>query len=1386
MAIKKPTKLTLTLNHDTGTTKAAAEDKITSDATLKLGKLDAGTTIEWRDSATGTWKAVDATSLIVDTKTKTALLNVAELVDGDFTDKTLDCRQVNAAGVASDATSLKFTYDTTAPEILEVIPPAVDSILNSKTSVVRLTSSEKLIGLDAKDFTLSNPTLATIKSVTEAKHLPTDSAWHYDVTISAAKTDAGAVSLQFASNAAATDVAGNAVDLSGMTTDKLANFWIGNDSLTVSLAEDTGSTFVKNTNKDGITHNGTIKLGAIKPDATVEFHIKPNATSLPEGSGEWLAIDDLAVEGTSATVDVADLYELAGLSLDDMPVGGWQDTFEFHQVNGDRTSLTTALTFTYDVVAPTITDSIADADTLLNGKTTLVHLHSDEQLQGIDKADFTFTNAKLASIQSVSTGKFDKASEQWVYDVTVLASKGSVSGATTLKLADNASITDLAGNAVDASNFTEGLADLWIGNDSLLVSLAEDTGKTKDNVTYNDQINLASIKSGSVIEFRINAGSNSLPEGSTEWIRIDDLVIGGSAETVGAEHLYELAGLSLTNIPASGWKDTFEFRQVNEETGRASIATPITFTYDSTAPSINKIVADSDTILNGKSTVVHLYSAEQLLGIDKTDFTLTNSLASVSSVSAGTLDKATGLWGYDVTVKAATGTANGITTLQLANNASITDLAGNAFKFNGYGLQVGTGTTNTSFTAKLAYDIGTSTTDNITSSGGVNLSGIKAGSTLQFHLKSGSESTPNGNDWIAIPADLLYYNSTLATSYVDVYNLYSYIIPHFGTSIMPQDGWKDIWEFRQVDTQGHVLDTSAPITFTYDYKAPLLVDDATLEGPLDNGESVTIRFLSTEQVANLSKDTIEVNNSKLASITSIKESQVTIDDVKQWAYDVIVKTAATGSGELKLSLPANTTAMDVAGNAAHLLASDHGYNYSIWVGANPDKPVASLVHDTGKAGDNITYDDVVKVYGVTPEDSLEVRLKEGSETAIDGSEWFYTDSISFNGNSTLVNLEDLYRNFGVYSQWEMPNSGLTDIWEFRKTDAEGNVSDVSAGTTITYDPNDPKIEVIMADNVIQNSKTAVIRLLSTEQLLKVDKSAVWIDKSALASVSDVKETQVTDAEGVKHWAYDVTVKTAATGNGLVTGGFYWSTYYGGEVATDAAGNHPGVNFSFWAGSNPPDLQAKLDYDSGIPSDNVTSSLGFDLSAIKSLDGLEVRLKAGSEFASDGTDWFNIPKEMLHSEGWSAWVGGEDLYSLFNGGDYMDRSSMPANGLQDIWEFRQQGSSSTTSLTVTYDYQTPTINIIEKPDNILNGETGVIQFMSNEQLANLVKSDFTIDHPELASITAVKETKVSDGEWQYDVSVQASATGSDMVGISLDHAADLAGNEVHHTFELWIV
>lgn len=433
---KAPGNLKVSLGVDSG---FKPKDGITNDATIKIEGLEGGATLQWRENAKADWKTVDAGA--VQRVDKLATVDFAPLLAGGFSGQ-LEMRQIDAAGnTQNGAAKLKLTYDDTAPTIEEAITPVSDTILNGKAAVIRIVSSEALVGLDKNDFTVSDSSLASITGVKQVKLK--DGQFAYDVTVAATKKGGGEVTVKFADTVAAQDLAGNAADFSG-AAGELAGFWVGDGSLSVNLMKDSGVS-----NKDGVTNNGFIDIKGIRPGAEVEFRLKAQSQSEPSGS-TWKTVSTSIETAQGIQVNVPDLYAQLGIDLDEAPLTGWRDTFEFRQGDAsDKVYPVSALTLTYDDYTDLFWGE-PPQDELAHGQTTVLQFTSYEKLYDFDVKDLVISNTGLLSFVGIKEQAVKEFGETfWNYNVTVQAtSNKALEGEVEVSFAENASITDLAGNQV--------------------------------------------------------------------------------------------------------------------------------------------------------------------------------------------------------------------------------------------------------------------------------------------------------------------------------------------------------------------------------------------------------------------------------------------------------------------------------------------------------------------------------------------------------------------------------------------------------------------------------------------------------------------------------------------------------------------------------------------------------------------------------------------------------------------------------------------------------------------------------------------------------------------------------------------------------------------------
>src|SRR5207302_2049052 len=144
----------------------------------------------------------------------------------------------------------------------------------------------------------------------------------------------------------------------------------------------------------------------------------------------------------------------------------------------------------------------------------------------------------------------------------------------------------------------------------------------------------------------------------------------------------------------SAGSHTFDVRAV-DNAGNTGSASSFTWTIDTTAPTVSSInrQTPSGTFTNAASVTFRVTYSEAVSGVDATDFsrTLTGTLSSGSVGTVSTVNAST----YDVAVN--TGSGDGTIRLDLIDNDSIADTAGNKLG--------GTGTGNGNFTTGQTYSV---------------------------------------------------------------------------------------------------------------------------------------------------------------------------------------------------------------------------------------------------------------------------------------------------------------------------------------------------------------------------------------------------------------------------------------------------------------------------------------------------------------------------------------------------------------------------------------------------------------------------------------------------------------------------------------------------------
>jgi hypothetical protein len=907
--------------------------------------------------------------------------------------------------------------------------------------------------------------------------------------------------------------------------------------------------------------------------------------------------------------------------------------------------------------------------------------------------------------------------------------------------------------------------------------MASDTGTSnKDGITADGTLKLAGIKTGHTVQFQIAAGSESLADGS-EWLSIpaDALAIANKAGTVELDALYNFLrtanGLGDTFKPdADGWKDTLNFRAVDASGTPAKSIASLTLSYDNQTPAITHVDIPTTNIKSDQTGTVRLLSTEKLVGVGATDFTLSNTQASIIGVTEN--KTAEGGWAYNIDIKGARFGA-GTVELDFAKNAIITDIAGNS-------LDTASNTTLGLLEIDSAYSISVgmktpSKVDNSsTNDGNISFENINKGSHIEFQLRAGSESFPNGSKWLSI--DTLNIENRIGKTTLE--ELYSIIRDAYDLdeTFQPDaDGWKDNFNFRDVSANGQSIAT-VRVNITYDKQAPeiskiILPDDAIL-----NGNTGIVRFLSTEKLLGLDAKDFILSNPKLASISGVTETKI-LDS--GWAYDIAIKNTQQNSDELNISFASTASVTDIAGNA---LIISNPLLGTVDIGAGNVLTV-NMASDTGTSNkDGITADGTLKLAGIKTGHTVQFQIAAGSESLTDGSEWLSipADALAIANKAGTVELDALY-NFlrtanGLGDTFKPDADGWKDTLNFRAVDAGGTPAKSIASLTLSYDNQTPAItHVDIPTTTIKSDQTGTVRLLSTEKLVGVGATDFTLSNTP-ASIIGVTENKT--AEG--GWAYNIDIKCEKFRAGTVELDFAKNA-----IITDIAGNSLDTASNTTLGLLEFDSTYSISVGMKTPSkvDNSSTNDGnISFENINKGSHIEFQLRLGSESFPNGSKWLSI--DTLNIENRIGRTTLEELYSIIRDAYDLDETFQPdADGWKDNFNFRDVSANgqsiATVRVNITYDKQAPEISKIILPDDaILNGNTGIVRFLSTEKLLGLDAKDFILSNPKLASISGVTETKILDSGWAYDIAIKNTQQNSDELNISFASTAsvtDIAGN-----------
>ena len=340
----------------------------------------------------------------------------------------------------------------------------------------------------------------------------------------------------------------------------------------------------------------------------------------------------------------------SGLSLSQVGTNGQTVYASVRTVDaaGNLSSAVSSAGVTIDTLAPTVVTIAPVVAGPTNASTMTTVVTFSEAVIGVDTGDFALVTSGLsgAAITSVTPTALG------VYALTIAT--GSGSGSVRLDLTNDGSITDLAGNALAGVALNQSVTGVTTIIDRGTPTITVSAGAATSNATP-----IIFTMTTSEAVSGLNASALTIGNGTAG-------VVTAQSTTVFTVGVTPTGQGAVTCELAAG--------SITDAAGNSNLASNVvTVTYDSLAPTVVSLV-NAGTSPNNTATATYTITlSEAVNGVDTADFTLVSSGLTGASITAVT---PIGLGIYTLTV--ATGSGSGSLRLDLTNDGSITDLAGNA------------------------------------------------------------------------------------------------------------------------------------------------------------------------------------------------------------------------------------------------------------------------------------------------------------------------------------------------------------------------------------------------------------------------------------------------------------------------------------------------------------------------------------------------------------------------------------------------------------------------------------------------------------------------------------------------------------------------------------
>jgi hypothetical protein len=543
-----------------------------------------------------------------------------------------------------------YTIDKTAPKVTAI--QTTDTNPSTASSVgFKVIFDEAVTNVDITDFKLEASGLTGL-SIASVVSSGDDAVWIVTVNTG---SGTGTLELELIDDGTIKDLAGNQLGGSGAGDDYTdgLSYTVDRTTPTVSsivVAEDnpTADTSVafKVTFSESVT-------GVTTDDfAIISSALSGAAVTGVEGSGTTWTVTCTTGTGSGTLqlnlVDNDTIKDLAGVALGGSGTG-----------NGDFAGEA----YTIDKTNPAVSSIVAASTNPSDADSVTYTVAFSESVTAVDSSDFSLI---VSGLTNTSITAVSGSGSTW----TVTVSTGSGSGTLQLKLVDDDSIVDLAGNVLSGSANGSFVGDVYtIQKDYPTVSsiVPADTNPTtassvRFTVTFSESVTGVDIADFALATSGTSGTIGSVNGSGTTWTVTVTSVSGRG--TLGLNLVDDDSIIDADSNPLGG-----------SGTGDDFTGSTYTVTTDSdddtTAPTVSSIVTADTNPTTASSVRFTVTFSESVTGVDTSDFQLATSGTSgaISSVSgSGTT------WTVTVTDIAGTGTLG----LNLVDNDTIVDASNNA------------------------------------------------------------------------------------------------------------------------------------------------------------------------------------------------------------------------------------------------------------------------------------------------------------------------------------------------------------------------------------------------------------------------------------------------------------------------------------------------------------------------------------------------------------------------------------------------------------------------------------------------------------------------------------------------------------------------------------